>query len=71
MENRPESLDPADWEPVRTLARRIVDHAVDYTRDVRDRPVWQDMPLEVRACFRGPAPQEGQPLGHRGSCPLA
>lgn len=62
MGDRSESLDPSDWEAVRALARRIVDDAVDYTRDVRDRPVWQDMPPEVRAHFQGPAPQEGQPL---------
>jgi len=57
-----ETLDPADWEPLRILARRIVDDAVDYTRDLRDRPLWQDMPPEVRAHFQTPAPQSGQPL---------
>ncbi len=59
---RPETLDPADWETMRALARRIVDDAVDYTRDVRERPLWQDMPPEVRARFRGPVPQEGRAL---------
>ena len=62
MEERTETLDPADWEPLRLLARRMVDDAVDYTRDVRARPVWQDMPLDVRTRFQRPAPQEGQPL---------
>lgn len=62
MENTSETLDPADWGPVRDLARRIVDEAVDYTRDVRERPVWRDMPPDVRARFRGPAPQAGRPL---------
>ncbi len=62
MENRSETLDPADWGPLRALAKRIVDDAADYTRDVRDRPVWQEMPLEVRAHFRSPAPQAGQSL---------
>lgn len=52
MEDRPETLDPTDWEPLRCLARRMVDDAVDYTRDVRDRPVWQDMPADLRARFR-------------------
>ena len=59
---RSKTLDPADWGPVRDLARRIVDEAVDYTRDVRERPVWRDMPPDVRARFRGPAPQAGRPL---------
>lgn len=29
---REESLDPADWEPLRALALRIVDDAVDEVR---------------------------------------
>jgi glutamate/tyrosine decarboxylase-like PLP-dependent enzyme len=56
------SLDPADWETFRRLARRMVDDAVDYLRDVRDRPVWQPVPSEVRARLSGPPPREGQPL---------
>ncbi|MEC5293160.1 pyridoxal-dependent decarboxylase [Aurantimonas sp. C2-6-R+9] len=59
---REETLDPADWEVLRVLARRVVDDAVDYIRDVRERPLWQDMPPEVRARFRSPVPQEGRPL---------
>ncbi|HEV7371370.1 pyridoxal phosphate-dependent decarboxylase family protein [Arenibaculum sp.] len=55
-----ETLDPADWEPLRVLARRIVDDAIDYTRDVRKRPLWRDMPPDVRARFRSPVPQEGR-----------
>lgn len=57
-----ESLDPADWEPLRALALRIMEDAVDYTRDVRDRPLWQDMPPEIRARFQSVVPQEGRPL---------
>src|SRR3546814_676831 len=62
MQYRPETLDPPDWEPVRDLARRMFDDAVDYTRDVRERPVWLSMPPEVRAHFRSAAPQQGLPL---------
>lgn len=62
MSDRHETLDPPDWEPVRALAHRVVDDAVDYIRDVRNRPVWQDMPPDVRATFRSPLPEEGQPL---------
>ncbi|WP_366655606.1 pyridoxal-dependent decarboxylase [Fodinicurvata sp. EGI_FJ10296] len=57
-----ETLDPADWEQLRVLARRITDDAVDYTRDIRERPLWRDMPPEVRARFRSPLPREGRPL---------
>ncbi|WP_051609065.1 pyridoxal phosphate-dependent decarboxylase family protein [Fodinicurvata fenggangensis] len=59
---REENLDPEDWETLRILARRIVDDAVDYTRDVRERPLWQVMTPEVRTQFRRPVPQEGRPL---------
>ena len=37
-----ESLDPTDWAPLQTLSHRIVDEAVAYLRDVRDRPVWRE-----------------------------
>ena len=59
---REETLDPADWETLRGLALRIVGDAVDYTRDLRDRPLWQDMPPEVRARFRCAMPRKGRPL---------
>ncbi len=58
----PETLDPADWEGHRAVAHRIVDDAVDYLRDLRDRPLWQAMPPAVRARFRRAVPQDGQPL---------
>ncbi len=62
MQGEHETLDPGDWEPLRGLAHRIVDDAVEYTRDVRERPVWQNMPPEVRARFQSAAPQHGQEL---------
>ncbi len=39
-----ETLDPSDWEELRALAHRVVDDALAHVRDVRDRPVWRDMP---------------------------
>jgi glutamate/tyrosine decarboxylase-like PLP-dependent enzyme len=57
-----ETLDPEDWHAHRAAAHRMVDEAVDYLRDVRRRPVWQEMPPEVRARYREGVPEEGQPL---------
>ena len=51
-----ESLDPHDWEALRDLSHRIVDDAIDYVRDVRDRPVWQPMPDKALQRFREPLP---------------
>ena len=58
-----ETLDPSDWNEVRDLSHRIVDDAVGYLRDVRERPVWQDMPTDVRASFEAPLPRS--PAPHR------
>ncbi len=53
-----ETLDPEDWEGARKLAHALVDQSVDYIRDVRDRPVWREMPQEVRAGFHQSLPQD-------------
>jgi glutamate/tyrosine decarboxylase-like PLP-dependent enzyme len=57
-----ETLDPADWAAAKTLAHRVVDESVAYLRDVRERPVWRDMPAEVKGFFEAPLPRSGTPL---------
>ena len=57
-----ETLDPDDWTEVQALSHQIVDDAVGYLRDVRDRPVWQDMPADVKAFFATPLPRLPTPL---------
>jgi aromatic-L-amino-acid/L-tryptophan decarboxylase len=51
-----QTLDPPDWETFRTQAHRMLDDIVDYTKDIRQRPVWRPIPNEVRARFRTPVP---------------
>jgi glutamate/tyrosine decarboxylase-like PLP-dependent enzyme len=51
-------LDPADWERFRTAAHRALDDAIEYLRDARERPAWQEMPDEVKARLREPLPQD-------------
>ncbi len=41
---RAESLDPEDWDKSHAVARLILDNSVAYLRDVRERPVWRQMP---------------------------
>ncbi|HEY9179858.1 MAG TPA: aminotransferase class V-fold PLP-dependent enzyme [Candidatus Baltobacteraceae bacterium] len=55
-------LDPADWERFRTAAHRALDDALDYLRDVRDRPVWQPVPEEIKEALREPMPRGGIPF---------
>jgi hypothetical protein len=57
-----ESLDPIDWSDVRALARRIIDASIGYLRDVRERPLWQEMPVEVKATFDAPLPRVPSPF---------
>jgi glutamate/tyrosine decarboxylase-like PLP-dependent enzyme len=58
-----ETLDPQDWATVRALSHQIIDDAVGYLRDVRDRPVWREMPAEVKAVFDASLPLSPAPLG--------
>jgi glutamate/tyrosine decarboxylase-like PLP-dependent enzyme len=53
-----ETLDPEDWEDMHILAHKMVDDALDYLRDVRERPVWQPVPADVRARLQTPAPRK-------------
>ncbi|NOT07315.1 MAG: aminotransferase class V-fold PLP-dependent enzyme [Gemmatimonadales bacterium] len=57
-----ESLDPASWDDFRAHAHRTVDELLDWLRGVRERPVWQPVPEEVRAGLRRPLPEAGAGL---------
>ena len=50
------SLDPADWNGFRAQGHRMLDDIVDYLEHIRERPVWQPIPGDVRARFREPLP---------------
>ena len=52
-----ETLDPSDWADVQVLSHRVIDDAVAYLSDVRDRPVWREMPADVREFFATPLPR--------------
>jgi len=52
----PANLDPAspaDWEQFRLLAHQALDEAISFVRDVRNRPVWQPVPLPVQSTALG------------------
>jgi len=60
--HREETLDPEELGETRELSYRMIDDAVAYLRDVRNRPVWRSMPDSVRSFFSMPAPAEAEPL---------
>jgi aromatic-L-amino-acid/L-tryptophan decarboxylase len=57
-----ETLDPDDWSEALAVSRGVLEDAVAYLRGVRNRPVWMEMPEEVRAFFDAPMPREPEPL---------
>lgn len=51
-----ETLDPKDWKSMRSLGHRMLDDMMDYLETLRDRPVWQHAPLNVKEHFEGLPP---------------
>jgi glutamate/tyrosine decarboxylase-like PLP-dependent enzyme len=51
------TLDPADWSALRAQGHRMLDDILDYAEHIRERPVWQPIPEEVRAKFQQGLPQ--------------
>lgn len=46
------SLDPLDWSRFRAQGHRMLDDIIDYVEHIRERPVWQPVPDEIRRHFR-------------------
>jgi aromatic-L-amino-acid decarboxylase len=61
--DRSETLDPQDWDSIRSLGHRMLDDMFDYVATIRERPVWQPIPDVVRAQFREDLPREPTDLG--------
>ncbi len=57
-----ETLDPENWDDLRALGHQMVDDMMSYLEGVRERPVWQPIPKEVRASLEGAAPREPRAL---------
>jgi aromatic-L-amino-acid decarboxylase len=56
------TLDPDDWPALRAQGHRMLDDMLDYIEQIRDRPVWQPIPAEIRARVREPLPHAASPL---------
>jgi aromatic-L-amino-acid/L-tryptophan decarboxylase len=58
-----QTLDPQNWDELRAQGHRMLDDMIDYAANIRERPVWQPIPEEVRARFRAQLPLEPAELG--------
>lgn len=56
-----QNLDPADWDQMATLGREMVTDMMQFIKDVRERPVWQPVPVETKAFLSEDLPAEGLP----------
>ena len=62
IETQGHTLDPANWPEFRAQAHRMLDDMLDYTENIRERPVWQPIPAPVRERFRVPVPHQATDL---------
>jgi aromatic-L-amino-acid/L-tryptophan decarboxylase len=58
-----ETLDPKNWDEIRAQGHRMLDDMIDYAANIRNRPVWQPIPDEVRARFHAELPLKPSELG--------
>ncbi|WP_018899867.1 aminotransferase class V-fold PLP-dependent enzyme [Rhizobium sp. 2MFCol3.1] len=59
---RTANLDPTDWDAFRQAAHQMLDDTIDHIANVRQKPVWQPMPSQIRARFAHPLPQDPRAL---------
>ena len=57
------TLDPVDWTALRAQGHRMLDDIFDYLEHIRERPVWQPIPDELRRQFRAAVPVAPAALG--------
>lgn len=55
-----ETLDPEDWDELRRLGHRMVDDLFSYQENIRESPVWEPVPDEIKAGLQEPLPLEPQ-----------
>jgi aromatic-L-amino-acid decarboxylase len=48
------TLDPADWPAFRLQGHQMLDDMLDHLEHLREQPVWQPLPQDVRDTFRQP-----------------
>ena len=54
------TLDPENWNELRSLGHRMMDDMFDYLAQVRERPVWQPFPEAVKDRLAEPLPRAGR-----------
>ena len=53
-----ETLDPQDWDELRSLGQHMLDDMLDYLSTVREKTAWQPVPEAVKQHLKQPLPTE-------------
>jgi glutamate/tyrosine decarboxylase-like PLP-dependent enzyme len=61
-ESKSATLDPPDWTSLRVQGHKMLDDMMDYLEHIRERPVWQPIPQEVRNHFHEALPRTASDL---------
>ncbi len=59
------TLDPENWDEMKSLGCQMVVDMLDHLRTLRERPVWQPLPEQTKQALRQPAPEH--PEGARAA----
>lgn len=59
-EQREYTLDPQNWDELRQLGHQMMDDMLDYLQNIREKPVWQPVPEDIKAQFKAPLPVSSQ-----------
>jgi glutamate/tyrosine decarboxylase-like PLP-dependent enzyme len=54
------TLDPENWEDFKALGHKMFDEMIEHLKNIRQQPVWRQVPNEVKDKFRIPIPIEPQ-----------
>ncbi|UCG00815.1 MAG: amino acid decarboxylase, partial [Candidatus Heimdallarchaeota archaeon] len=57
-----ETLDPKDWEEQRKIGHQMIDDMIEHLKNIREKPVWQPIPSEIKDRARKPIPKESQKI---------
>jgi aromatic-L-amino-acid decarboxylase len=56
-----ETLDPQNWDELRSLSHRMLDDMIDSMAGIRDSKVWQPIPADTKQALDQPLPTQSQP----------
>ncbi len=56
------TLDPEDWDELRSIGHAMLDDMIDHVRTLRERPAWQSPSEDARRSLRATLPRTGRPL---------